>query len=61
VALGGGESLAFDALLLATGAEPIRLPIPGADGDNFHYLRSLGDADRIVAACAGARRAAVIQ
>lgn len=60
VMLSGGESLAFDALLLATGAEPIRLPIPGADLENVHYLRSLGDADRIVAACAGARRAAVI-
>jgi NADPH-dependent 2,4-dienoyl-CoA reductase/sulfur reductase-like enzyme/nitrite reductase/ring-hydroxylating ferredoxin subunit len=60
MALDGGESLAFDALLLATGAEPVRLPIPGADGPNVHYLRSIADSDRIIAACAGARRAAVI-
>jgi NADPH-dependent 2,4-dienoyl-CoA reductase/sulfur reductase-like enzyme/nitrite reductase/ring-hydroxylating ferredoxin subunit len=60
VSLGSGESVGFDALLLATGAEPVRLPIPGADRGNVCCLRSLADADRIVAACAGARRAAVL-
>jgi len=58
--LDGGEALSYDALLLATGAEPVRLPIPGADRPNVFYLRSLADADRIIAACAGAQRAAVI-
>lgn len=58
--LEGGEALNFDALLLATGAEPTRLPTPGADRPNVFYLRSLADADRIVAACPGASRAAVI-
>lgn len=58
--LGSGETLDFDSLLLATGAEPVRLPLPGADRKNVFYLRSVADADRIVAACAGARRAAVI-
>ncbi|MGJ0506683.1 MAG: FAD-dependent oxidoreductase [Methylocystis sp.] len=60
VTLDGGESVGFDALLLATGADPIRLPIPGADRPNVFYLRSLADADRLVAACAGAKRAAII-
>jgi NADPH-dependent 2,4-dienoyl-CoA reductase/sulfur reductase-like enzyme/nitrite reductase/ring-hydroxylating ferredoxin subunit len=58
--LDGGETRGFDALLLATGAEPVRLPIPGADGSTAFYLRSLADADRLIAACSGARRAAVI-
>ncbi len=58
--LADGAALAFDTLLLATGAEPVRLPIPGADGPNVHYLRSLADSNHIVAACAGAARAAVI-
>lgn len=60
VILEGGETASFDALLLATGAEPIRLPIAGADRPNVFYLRSLADADRLIAACAGAKRAAVI-
>jgi apoptosis-inducing factor 3 len=58
--LDGAESTEFDALLLATGADPVRLPIPGADRPNVFYLRSLADADRLVAACGGAKRAAVI-
>jgi apoptosis-inducing factor 3 len=58
--LDGGETFSFDALLLATGADPVRLPIPGADRPNVFYLRSLADADRLIAACAGAKRAAVI-
>lgn len=58
--LDDGATLSFEALLLATGADPVRLPTPGADQPHVHYLRSLGDADRLIAACAGARRVAVI-
>ncbi|MDJ0448703.1 FAD-dependent oxidoreductase [Methylocystis sp. JR02] len=58
--LGDGSSVGFDALLLATGADPVRLPIPGADRPNVFYLRQLADADRIAAACGGASRAAVV-
>src|SRR3954447_20064317 len=47
IALDSGERLAFDRLLLATGAEPRRLDIPGADLDGVHYLRTLGDSDAI--------------
>ena len=47
VALDDGETLRYDRLLLATGAEPRRLPIPGADLDGVLYLRTVPDSDRI--------------
>jgi NADPH-dependent 2,4-dienoyl-CoA reductase/sulfur reductase-like enzyme/nitrite reductase/ring-hydroxylating ferredoxin subunit len=55
-----GESIAYDRLLLATGAEPVRLPIPGAEQANVHTLRAFSDSRAIIAATAGARRAVVI-
>ena len=58
--LDDGAQASFDALLLATGADPVRLPTPGADRAHVHYLRSMADADRLIAACAGVRRVAVI-
>jgi NADPH-dependent 2,4-dienoyl-CoA reductase/sulfur reductase-like enzyme/nitrite reductase/ring-hydroxylating ferredoxin subunit len=58
VALADGKRFAYDRLLLATGAEPLRLPIPGAD--RAHVLRSLGDCRAIIAAASDARRALVI-
>ena len=47
VTLDDGETLRYDRLLLATGAEPRRLPIPGADLDGVLYLRTVPDSDRI--------------
>lgn len=47
VVLAGGERVAYDALLLATGAEPKRPPIPGADRDGVHVLRTLQDSDAL--------------
>ena len=43
----GGEVLAFDRLLLATGAEPRTLLAPGSDLDGVLALRTLDDADRL--------------
>ena len=60
VALKGGEPLLYDALVLALGAEPIRLPIPGFDAPTAHVLRSLADAKAILAAAKGARRVAIV-
>jgi 3-phenylpropionate/trans-cinnamate dioxygenase ferredoxin reductase subunit len=47
VTLGDGAELAFDRLLLATGAEPRRISIPGADLDGVRYLRTLADCDTL--------------
>jgi NADPH-dependent 2,4-dienoyl-CoA reductase/sulfur reductase-like enzyme/nitrite reductase/ring-hydroxylating ferredoxin subunit len=60
IALTGGERLAYDRLLLATGAEPVRLPIPGTNQAHVHTLRSLADCRAIINAANGARRALVI-
>jgi 3-phenylpropionate/trans-cinnamate dioxygenase ferredoxin reductase subunit len=60
VVLTGGESIAYDALLLATGAEPRRPPIPGADLDGVHVLRTLADSDALRAVLDRGGRLAVV-
>ncbi len=60
VATATGEGFAYDALLIATGAEPRRLPIPGFDRPNVYALRSLADARGIITACANATSVAFI-
>jgi 3-phenylpropionate/trans-cinnamate dioxygenase ferredoxin reductase subunit len=47
VSLVGGETLAFDRLLLTTGAEPRRLHVPGAELDGVLYLRTIADSEAI--------------
>lgn len=58
--LGDGSTLEFDKLLLATGAEPVKLDIPGADQKHVHLLRSLADCRAIIANLKDAKRAVVI-
>jgi 3-phenylpropionate/trans-cinnamate dioxygenase ferredoxin reductase subunit len=58
--LDGDENVPFTAAILATGAEPRRLDIPGADLGGVHYLREVADAVRLRDAILGAGRVAVI-
>ena len=60
VTLSDGRSLGYGALLLATGAEPVQLTIPGADLPHVCYLRTLSDSRRIIEKAKGAKRAVVI-
>jgi NADPH-dependent 2,4-dienoyl-CoA reductase/sulfur reductase-like enzyme len=49
VTLDDGGTLSYGALLLATGADPGRLPVPGGDLPHVHYLRTLADSRVIIA------------
>ena len=60
VHLADGDSLRYAALLLATGSEPVRLTIPGADLDGVRYLRRLEDSEALKAAFAEVGRVVVI-
>jgi NADPH-dependent 2,4-dienoyl-CoA reductase/sulfur reductase-like enzyme/nitrite reductase/ring-hydroxylating ferredoxin subunit len=60
VALADGEAVPYDRLLLATGAEPIRLSLPGADLPHVRTLRSLADCRAIIEQSGAARSAVVI-
>ncbi len=55
-----GEELAFQKLVLATGAQPRKLDVAGASPENVLYLRSLADSRRIRERSAKARKAIVV-
>jgi NADPH-dependent 2,4-dienoyl-CoA reductase/sulfur reductase-like enzyme len=60
VQLADGGRYAYDALLLATGAEPVQLAVPGADLPHVHYLRTLADSRALVAKALASQRAVMI-
>ncbi|HZR35940.1 MAG TPA: FAD-dependent oxidoreductase [Nevskia sp.] len=55
-----GTVLAYDRLALTTGGRPRQLSLPGADGPNVHYVRTLHDIDRLKARFAAGRRLIII-
>jgi 3-phenylpropionate/trans-cinnamate dioxygenase ferredoxin reductase component len=56
----GDERLGYTKLLLATGAEPRSLPVPGDDLDGVHYLRDFADCEELRSAIGNGGRVAVI-
>jgi NADPH-dependent 2,4-dienoyl-CoA reductase/sulfur reductase-like enzyme/nitrite reductase/ring-hydroxylating ferredoxin subunit len=60
VVLEDGRHRPFGSLLIATGADPVRPPIPGADGPQVHYLRSFADSSALVDKARSARHAVVV-
>ena len=60
VELENGKTHEFDKLLLATGADPIRLPVEGATEAQIHYLRTFADSRALVAKAAVAKSVVVV-
>ena len=60
LALDDGTTRHFGGIVLATGAEPVQLTLPGDNGPRVHYLRTLGDSRAIIKAAESARRAVVL-
>jgi NADPH-dependent 2,4-dienoyl-CoA reductase/sulfur reductase-like enzyme/nitrite reductase/ring-hydroxylating ferredoxin subunit len=60
VRLDDGSDRSYGSLLLATGAEPVRLKIPGAHEDQVRYLRTFADSRAIVERAATARHVVVV-
>lgn len=60
VTLEDGSHLPYGAVLLATGATPVRLDIPGSDLPHVHYLRTLEDGRTLVESASWSHRAVVI-
>jgi 3-phenylpropionate/trans-cinnamate dioxygenase ferredoxin reductase subunit len=60
VAMSDGSTLAYDVAILATGARPIRLPIPGADLDGVLELRTAADAEALKSALGPGKTVAIV-
>jgi NADPH-dependent 2,4-dienoyl-CoA reductase/sulfur reductase-like enzyme len=58
--LADGARLQYDRLLLAMGAEPVRLPLPGMNLSHVHTLRTLADCRAIIARASIAKRVVVM-
>jgi NADPH-dependent 2,4-dienoyl-CoA reductase/sulfur reductase-like enzyme len=58
--LADGGTISYDRLLLATGAEPVQLTLPGAAPSDVYTLRSLADCRRIIARAQAATKVLVV-
>jgi NADPH-dependent 2,4-dienoyl-CoA reductase/sulfur reductase-like enzyme/nitrite reductase/ring-hydroxylating ferredoxin subunit len=55
-----GTTYAFDRLLLATGADPVKLPVPGASESQLSYLRTYADSRALAAKAASAKQVVIL-
>jgi apoptosis-inducing factor 3 len=55
-----GKIYDFGALLLATGADPVKLPVPGASDSQLHYLRTFADSRTLARKAASAKQVVVV-
>jgi NADPH-dependent 2,4-dienoyl-CoA reductase/sulfur reductase-like enzyme/nitrite reductase/ring-hydroxylating ferredoxin subunit len=60
IVLENGKAIEFGALLLATGADPVHLPIEGAADSQIHFLRTFADSKAIIAKAASAKHVVVV-
>jgi len=60
VQLENGKTYTFDALLLATGADPVRLPVAGATASQLYYLRTLADSRALVKEATSAKQVLLV-
>jgi 3-phenylpropionate/trans-cinnamate dioxygenase ferredoxin reductase component len=60
IELDGGERIGYTKLLLATGASPRQLRVPGRDLDGVHYLRRVEDSDKLRQTMGGGGRIVVV-
>jgi NADPH-dependent 2,4-dienoyl-CoA reductase/sulfur reductase-like enzyme len=60
VKLENGKTFGFGALLLATGAEPVRLSVPGADDSQLFYLRSWANSRQLIKAATAGKQVLIV-
>ena len=60
IRLDSGKTYDFGALLLATGAEPVKLPVQGAADSQLYYLRSLADSRGLIKKAASAKQGLLV-
>ncbi len=60
VTTSAGETLSYEHLIIATGTRPRQLPIPGADLNGVHYLRTIADVDGIRAELSAGKKLVIV-
>ncbi len=58
--LSDGSQVTYGALMLATGAKPVRLTVPGASLPHVEVLRTIAECDALIARCGTAHRCVVV-